>query len=109
MMSVPKGALLKVDGTQYLSMPGSRYGFTSTTLVPSFLASCRYLVATGCALAGFAPKKMIRSVPNQSLKLQVEAATPRACFIAAVLGEWQSRAALSMLFVPRKRATFCAT
>ena len=40
-------ALLAVDGTQYRSMPGSRYGFTSTTLVPSFFASCKYLVATG--------------------------------------------------------------
>jgi hypothetical protein len=39
----------------------------------------------------------------------VLAATPRACFIAPVEGEWQSRAALSMLLVPRKRATFWAT
>ena len=29
--------------------------------------------------------------------------------IAAVEGEWHSRAALSTLFVPRNRATFCAT
>ena len=35
------------EGTQYRSIPGSRYGFTITTLVPSFLASCKYLVVTG--------------------------------------------------------------
>jgi hypothetical protein len=38
----------------------------------------------------------------------VVAATPSAYFIAPVEGEWQRRAALSTLLVPRNRATFCA-
>ena len=36
-----------LDGTQYFFIPGSRYGFTITTFVPSFFAPSRYLVATG--------------------------------------------------------------
>ena len=48
-------------------MPGSRYGFTTTIFVPSCFASWRYFVVTGWSFAGFAPKKMIRSVPHQSL------------------------------------------
>ena len=40
-------ALLVMEGTQYRSMPGSRYGFTMTTRVPRRLASCRYFVVTG--------------------------------------------------------------
>jgi hypothetical protein len=39
----------------------------------------------------------------------VEAATPSAYFIALVEAAWQSRAALSMLFVPSARASLPAT
>ena len=39
----------------------------------------------------------------------VVAAAPTACFSAPVEGAWQTRAALSTLLVPRKRATFWAT
>jgi hypothetical protein len=46
-MSVPKSALLAVDGTQYRFIPGSKYGFTITTFVPSRFASCKYFVVTG--------------------------------------------------------------
>src|SRR3546814_5185317 len=36
---VPNAALFAVLGTQYRFIPGSRYGFTSTTFVPSAFAS----------------------------------------------------------------------
>ena len=42
-------------------------------------------------------------------ELQVEAVTPSDFFSAVVLGAWQTRDELSMLLVPKKRATFCAT
>ena len=47
--------------------PGSRYGLTSTTFIPCFLAASRYFIATGWSLAGLEPKKTIRSVPHQSV------------------------------------------
>ena len=38
------------------------------------------------------------------------APVPSVIFIAAAVGEWQTRAQQSMLFVPRAtRANFCAT
>ena len=47
--------------------------------------------------------------PILPLASKVLALTPIAAFIATVDGEWQSRAGLSTLLVPMKRAAFCAT
>ena len=63
---------------------------------------------TGCAFATSAPNSTTRSLSMTSRYEHVVAATPIACFNAPVDGAWQTRAALSMLFVPMKRATFCA-
>ena len=38
----------------------------------------------------------------------VVAAAPIVCFSTIVDGAWQTRAALSMLLLPRKRTSFCA-
>ena len=64
---------------------------------------------TGCALATLAPNRMIRSLPITSVYEHVVAATPICCLSAVVDGAWHTRAALSTLFVPMKRVTFCAT
>ena len=63
-------------------------------------------MATGWLLATFEPTKTIRSVPIQSEYEQVVAATPSACLSPNVLGEWQTRAALSIELVPIARAAF---
>ncbi len=63
---------------------------------------------TGWLFATSEPMKQIRSAPIQSLYDTVEADTPSDCFIATVDGEWQMRAELSTLFVPRNRATLPA-
>ena len=64
---------------------------------------------TGCALATLAPKSTIRSLSMTSVYEHVVAPTPIARFRMVVDGAWHTRAALSMLLVPRKRVTFCAT
>ena len=63
---------------------------------------------TGCALATFAPKSTMRSELITSVYEHVVAAIPMVRFSAVVDGAWHTRAALSTLFVPRKRTTFCA-
>ena len=50
----------------------------------------------------------LRGKKNHELRELGRLAYPIVPFIAPVLGEWHSRAALSTLFVPRKRATFWA-
>ena len=64
---------------------------------------------TGCALATFAPNSTMRSLWITSVYEQVVAAAPIALQSTPVDGAWQTRAALSTLFVPRNRVTFCAT
>jgi len=59
-------------------------------------------------LATLDPMKTIRSVPIQSVYEQVVAATPSALLRPNVLGEWQIRAALSILLLPSARTAFCA-
>jgi hypothetical protein len=81
----------------------------TATFVPRRRAMSRYFMKTGCALATSDPTRTTRSARSTSLYEQVVAATPTVRFNAPVEGAWQIRAALSMLFVPRKRATFCAT
>ena len=76
--------------------------------MPAFFAWWRYLVVTGWLFATFEPMKTIRSVPIQSEYEQVDAATPSASLRPNVEGEWQTRAALSIEFVPIARAAFCA-
>ncbi len=75
-------------------------------MVPAFFARCRYFVATGWLLATFEPMKTTRSVPIQSLYEHVVAPTPSASLIPKVLGEWQTRAALSIELVPSARTAF---
>jgi hypothetical protein len=81
---------------------------TTAILVPAFLAWYRYFIATGWLLATLAPTNTIRSLPIQSLYEQVVAATPSAPLSPKVLGEWQTRAALSIELVPIARTAFCA-
>ncbi len=64
---------------------------------------------TGCALATLAPNSTMRSLSMTSVYEHVVAATPIVFFSAVVDGAWHTRAALSTLFVPRNRVTFCAT
>ena len=59
-------------------------------------------------MATFEPMKTIRSVPIQSVYEHVVAPTPIASFRPKVLGEWQTRAALSIEFVPSARTAFWA-
>ena len=106
---VPNTALSGDDGTQYRSSPGSRTGLMTATLVPRRRAMSRYFMNTGCAFATSEPTRTTRSAFSTSVYEHVVAATPMVRFSAPVEGAWQMRAALSMLFVPRKRATFCAT
>ena len=58
---VPKSALSAIDGTQYRSRPGSRYGLTTAIRTPFFFAKWRYFVVTGWLFGTFDPKKTIRS------------------------------------------------
>ena len=64
---------------------------------------------TGWALATSAPNSTMRSLSITSRYEHVVAATPIVSFSAVVDGAWQTRAALSTLFVPMQRAAFCAT
>ncbi len=64
---------------------------------------------TGWPLATFAPNSTMRSLLMTSVYEHVVAATPMVFFNVVVDGAWQTRAALSMLLVPRNRVTFCAT
>ncbi len=63
---------------------------------------------TGWLLATLEPMNTIRSLLSQSVYEHVVAATPIASFSPKVLGEWHTRAALSMALVPMARAAFCA-
>ncbi len=62
---------------------------------------------TGWLLARFDPMNTTRSLPIQSEYEHVVAPTPRASLRAIVLGEWQTRAALSTELVPSARTAFC--
>ena len=64
---------------------------------------------TGWALATLAPNSTMRSLSMTSVYEHVVAPTPIVRFSVVVDGAWQTRAALSMLLVPRNRVTFCAT
>ena len=64
---------------------------------------------TGWPLATSEPNSTIRSLSITSRYEHVVAATPIASLSAVVDGAWHTRAALSTLFVPMKRAAFCAT
>ena len=64
---------------------------------------------TGWLLAGLVPHSTTRSVSSTSLSEQVEAATPIDALSPRVDGAWQTRAAESMLAVPRARAALPAT
>ena len=64
---------------------------------------------TGWLLATLEPRNVTRSVPIRSVYEQVVAATPSVGLRPKVLGEWQIRAELSMLFVPMARTAFWAT
>ena len=64
---------------------------------------------TGWALATSAPKSTMRSLSMTSRYEHVVAATPIDSLSAEVDGAWHTRAALSTLFVPMKRAAFWAT
>ena len=63
---------------------------------------------TGWPLATLAPKSTIRSLLMTSVYEHVVAATPIVRLSVTVDGAWQTRAALSTLFVPRKRMVFWA-
>ena len=97
---VPNTALSTLDGTQYRSSPGSRSGLTTAIFAPRFLARNRYFMKTGWPLATSEPNRTTRSLSITSRYEQVVAATPIAAFNAVVDGAWQTRAALSTLFVP---------
>ena len=79
-----------------------------TTLVPALRARYRYFIATGWLLATFEPMKTIRSLPTQSVYEHEVAAIPSCCLSADVLGEWQTRAALSIELVPIALTAFWA-
>src|SRR3954465_8010165 len=85
---VPNRADSGLDGTQYRSRPGSRYGFTTTTFVPLRLASYRYFMKTGWFVAGLDPMSTTRSVSSTSTNEQVVAAAPIVSFSATDDGAW---------------------
>ena len=64
---------------------------------------------TGWPLATLEPNNTMRSLLITSVYEQVVAATPIVFLRVVVDGAWQTRAALSMLLLPRKRVNFCAT
>ncbi len=64
---------------------------------------------TGWPLATLAPNSTMRSLLMTSVYEHVVAATPIVFFSVVVDGAWHTRAALSMLLLPRKRVNFCAT
>lgn len=107
-MRVPNTADSAELGTQYRSSPGSRNGLTTTTRVPLRLAWSRYFMNTGWLLAGLVPHSTTRSLSMTSRNEQVEAATPIVAFSPRVDGAWHTRAAESMLAVPRARAALPA-
>ncbi len=106
---VPNTADSTLDGTQYRSRPGSRYGLTTTTRHPRFLARYRYFMNTGWLLAGLVPQSTTRSLSITSWSEHVEAATPMVSLRPTVDGAWQTRAAESTLATPMARAALPAT
>ena len=59
---------------------------------------------------GLAPKTRIAPASSMSSNELVDRPVPSIIFIAAALGEWQTRAQQSTLFVPTTmRANFCVT
>src|SRR3954462_5653849 len=107
-MRVPNSADSGLDGTQYLSSPGSRYGLTTTTFVPRRFASYRYFMNTGWLLAGLEPMSTTRSVSSTSANEHVVAAAPIVFFSATVDGAWHTRAAESTEAIPIARAALPA-
>ena len=55
---------------------------------------------TGCASVGFAPMIMITSAAWTESKSCVPAEVPRVVFIPYPVGEWQTRAQVSVLLLP---------
>ena len=65
---------------------------------------------TGCPSVGLAPQTRIVRASSISSSEFVAAPVPSVIFIAAAVGEWQTRAQQSMLLLPSTtRANFCAT
>ena len=60
-------------------------------------------------MATLAPNSTIRSLLMTSVYEHVVAATPMDFLRVVVDGAWHTRAALSMLLLPRNRVNFCAT
>ena len=106
---MPNIADSNADGTQYRSRPGSRYGLTTTTLVPDFTAWSRYFMNTGWLFAGFVPHRTTRSDSITSRSEQVDAATPIVDFRPdGRRASGRPAAAESMLAMPRARAALPA-
>ena len=108
-MRVPKTADSMLDGTQYRSRPGSRYGFTTTTRQPRRRARYRYFMNTGWLFAGLEPHSTTRRASSITSRYeQVVAPTPIVSLRPTVEGAWHTRAAESTLATPRARAALPA-
>ena len=81
------GARRRLDGTQYRSMPGSRYGLTSTTFVPCFFASLDVLHRDRLVVGRVrAEEDRAGRCPTSPCSCTCWRRTPSVAFIAPVRG-----------------------
>ena len=65
---------------------------------------------TGCASVGLAPMTTMTSQSSTDLKSCVPAEVPKVCLSPKPVGEWQTRAQVSTLLLPKAaRIIFCTT
>ena len=80
------------------------------SLAPSRMRRFIREANTGCASVGFAPMTTMTSQWSTEPKSCVPAEVPKVCLRPNPVGEWQTRAQVSTLLLPKAaRTIFCTT
>ncbi len=87
-----------------------RRGSTTISWAPSRNRRFIREANTGCPSVGLAPITMITSASATERKSWVPADSPKVCLSPYPVGEWQTRAQVSTLLLPKAaRTIFCTT